>query len=117
MNHGVVLRIFPRAKDIDATYTGCQALLVPDGKKWAIVSLTEIVNGDPVRIWSEDEKDPAVLACRFKGGKVVEGDPDNCPMPQFLLIKSLAPGCVRTIQDAVAKHGLGAPRPPKCEYQ
>jgi len=117
MNHGAVLRVFPRAKDIGPTYTGCQALLAPDGEKWVVVSITEVVNGDPLRVWSDYEKDPAVLACRFKGGKVVEGDPNKCPVPQFMLVKSIAPGCVRIIQAAVAKHGLGAQWPQECEYQ
>ena len=116
-NHGVVLRVFPRAKDIGPTYTGCQAVLVPDGEEWVVISLTEVLKGDPIRVWSEHENDPAVLACRFSGGNLVEGDPKKCPVPQFLLFKSLAPGCVRIIKEAVAKHGLGAPRPPECEYQ
>jgi hypothetical protein len=115
IEHGIVLRIYPRAKDIDSKYTGCQALFVPDNKKWIVVSLVEIINGDPVRVWSPDEEN-ARLACRFKNGKVVQGDPDQCPMPKFLLMSSLPSGCVRIIQESVAKHGLGAPRPSRCEY-
>lgn len=117
INHGIVLRIFPRAKEIDSRYTGCQVVLVPDGAKWAVVSLTEVVGGDPIRVWSAHEKDPEVLACRFKRGKIVRGKLDKCPAPEFIMLKSLAPGCVRILQDAVAKHGLGAPTPPECEYQ
>lgn len=118
MNHGIVLRIFPRAKDIKSTYTGCQALFVQDGDKWAVASLVEIVAGDPIRVWSpDDDADLLTRGCRFEHGKVIEGDPNNCPMVEFLLIKSLAPGCVRVIQDAVAKHGRGARIPPECEYQ
>ena len=115
-NHGVLLRVYPRAKDIDSKYVGCQALLAPDGERWVVVSLTEVVNGDPVRVWSADEKDATILACRFKNGKVVQGNLDTCPAPEFLLLKSMAPGCVRTVVDAVAKYGLGAPRPSDCEY-
>lgn len=114
-NHGVTLRIFPRAKDIGSTYTGCQVVWAPDSGKWALISLTEVINGDPVRVWSEDQDDPELLACRFKAGTVVQGNPDRCPVPQFLLLKSLAPGCVRAIKDSVAKHGLGAPRSAECE--
>jgi hypothetical protein len=116
-SHGIVLRVVPRAKDIGPTYTGCQAVLAPDGEKWVVVSLTEVVKGDPIRVWSEYEKDPAVLACRFGGGNLVKGDPKKCPMPAFLLFRSLAPGCVRIIKEAVAKDGIGAPRPPECDYQ
>jgi hypothetical protein len=115
-NHGITLRVYPRAKDIDTRYSGCQALFAPEGEKWIVLSLTEVIAGDPVRLWSAYETDAEVLACRFKQGKVVQGNPDTCPAPQFILVKSLPPGCVRILQDAVAKHGLGAPRPLKCEY-
>jgi hypothetical protein len=116
-NHGIVLRIYPRAKDIDSRYTGCQALLAPDGERWAVVSLTEVVEGDPVRVWSPHEPDAAVLACRFRNGKVVQGNPGTCPAPEFLLVKSMEPGCVEVIREAVAKQGLGASRPARCEYR
>ena len=117
INHGIILRIYPRAKDIDANYTGCQVVMAPHAGKWVVIALTEIIKGDPVRIWSEHEKDPAQLACRFKNGKVVQGNPATCPTSESLLMKSLAPGCVAIAQEAVAKHGLGAPRPAECEYR
>lgn len=117
MNHGAVLRIFPRAKDIDAGYTGCQVFFAPYAERWQVISLTEVVKGEPVRVWSEHEQDESVLACRYKGGKVVVGNPDNCPMAEFLLLKSMAPGCVKLMQEAVAKNGLGARGPKQCEYQ
>jgi hypothetical protein len=116
-NHGVTLRVYPRARDIDTRYSGCQALFAPEGEKWIVLSLTEVIAGDPVRVWSTYETDAEALACRFKQGKVVQGNPDTCPAPQFILVKSLAAGCVRSMQDAVARYGLGAPQPPECQYQ
>lgn len=116
-NHGVTLRVYPRAKDIDKRYSGCQTLFAPEGEKWIVLSLTEVIAGDPVRLWSAYETDAEVLACRFKQGKLVHGNPDTCPALEFILVKSLAPGCVRIMQDAAAKYGLGAPQPPECEYQ
>jgi len=116
-NHGMILRVFPRAKDIDSQYTGCQVLMVDYAGKWEVVALTEVVKGDPVRVWSAHESDQSRLACRFKNGQLVRGDPNSCPEPRFLLAKSLAPGCVQIIRDAVAKHGLGARRPSQCEYE
>jgi hypothetical protein len=115
-NHGVILRVFPRAKEIGATYSGCQILFAPDGKGWTVVSLTEIVEGDPTRVWSQYERIPEKLQCRYKAGKVVEGNPDSCPAPEFVLIKSMAPGCVRVVRRQVAKSGLGAGWPPECQY-
>lgn len=117
MNHGAVLRIYPRAKDIGAEYTGCQVLFAPHAGKWQVVSLTEVVNGEAVRIWSEHEKDQSVLACRYKSGRLVVGNPDKCPMAEFLLVKSMAPGCVKLVGDSVAKRGPGAQWPKQCEYE
>jgi hypothetical protein len=117
MNHGAVLRIYPRAKDINADYTGCQVLFAPHAKKWHVVALTEVVRGEPVRVWSEHERDEAVLACRYKGGNVVAGNAEKCPAVESLLVKSLAPGCAKLMQEAVAKQGLGAQHPAHCEYE
>lgn len=116
-NHGITLRIYPRAKDIGTRYSGCQVLFAPESEKWIVLSLTEVVDGDPVRVWSAYETDTEVLACRFKQGKVVQGNPDTCPASRFILLESLAPGCTRLVQDAVTKYGLGAPWPPECQYQ
>lgn len=117
MNHGVVLRIFPRAKDIGTNYTGCQVLFAPHAKKWHVVALTEVVKGDPVRVWSEHEQDETILGCRYEGGKVIAGKAEKCPAVEFLLVKSLAPGCAKLMQEAVAKNGLGAQHPAHCEYE
>jgi hypothetical protein len=115
MNQGVTVRIFPRAKDVTAKYSGCQVLFAPDGKKWVVVSLTEIVSGDPFRVWVPED-DPA-MNCRYKLGKVVRGYPGKCPATEFLILKSVAPGCVEAIRDNAAKQGPGAPWPKQCEYQ
>ena len=117
INHDTVLRVFPRAKEIGPSYSGCQALFAPHGGGWEVVSLTEVTQGDPVRVWSPHERDVAVLACRFKRGEVVAGDPQKCPSPNSILLRSLAPGCADIIRKKVATHGLGAARPFECEYQ
>ncbi len=117
MNHGEVLRIYPRAKTIGAEYTGCQVLFAPHGKNWQVVSLTEVVKGEPVRVWSEHQPDESLLACRYKNGKLIAGNPDKCPRVGFLLLKSLAPGCAKLMQEAVAKQGLAAKGPAQCEYE
>lgn len=117
VNHGIILRVYPRNRNIDTRYSGCQVLFAPEGEKWIVLSLTEVIAGDPVRVWSDYETDAEVSACRFKQGKLVQGRSDTCPASRFILLESLAPGCTRALQDAVAKYGLGAPQPPECEYQ
>jgi len=116
-DHGVTLRIFPRAKSITASYSGCQTLFAPNGGGWVVVSITEVVHGDPVRLWSPEESDPNVIECRYKNGRVLSGVAERCAAPEFLLVKSLAPGCVKKIQAAVAAGGIGAPTPQGCEYE
>jgi hypothetical protein len=96
-NHGIILRIYPRALDITNTYSGCQIMWAPDGAKWAVISLTEVVEGDPVRIWSPHSTNPQLTACRYKNGRVVSGVAATCAAPDFLLVKSLAPGCVKKV--------------------
>jgi hypothetical protein len=116
-NHGMTLRVFPRARDIDNQYTGCQTMWMPNGNKWIPIAMVAIENGDAVRLWASDNSNPALFRCKYKKGRVVEGDEQNCAAPQFLIKKSLAPGCVEKIRQAVAQFGLGAPRPQGCEYE
>ena len=112
INHGVTLKIFPRARDIAKNYTGCQTLWMPVKLKWALVSMVVIVRGDPERVWSPHETDPQRGFCRYKYGRVVKGDPNQCPSPEFLIMKSLAPGCVAKITKS-----RGTVFPPGCEYE
>ena len=116
-NHGAVLRVFPRARDIDPQYSGCQSLFAEHNGQWILVSMTEVVKGDPVRVWFEQNADEDSLSCRYSHGKVVQGNPDKCPMPDLILLKSLAPGCVQRIREAVTDRGSGTPIPEGCEYE
>jgi hypothetical protein len=100
MNHGITLKIYPRARNIGSNYTGCQAMWYPDGDKWGVVAIVAIEHGDPVRIWSPDGGDPARFACHYKQGRVIRGDAKHCAAPEFLIAKSLAPGCVERIKAA-----------------
>ena len=117
LNHGVTMRIYPRARDIGPGYTGCQLVWLPNGNQWFTMSAVAIERGEPIRIWAPEEAKPEFLACRYEQGRVVAGDPSKCPMARFLLMRSMGPGCVETVRKAVAAGGLGAPRPPECEYE
>lgn len=117
MNHGITLKIYPRARDIDHSYTGCQIMWIPQEDKWHILSVVEIRSGDPVRIWSPDKSEPARFSCIYRRGKVVKGDANICAAPEFLIVKSVAPGCVEKISQAVAKGGPGTAWPTECQYE
>jgi hypothetical protein len=58
-----------------------------------------------------------LTACQYKNGRVISGVAETCAAPEFLVAKSLAPGCVKRLQEAVAAGGLGAPKPNGCEYE
>lgn len=110
-NHGVVLKIFPRARDLPKNYTGCQSFWMPDKNSWAIISMVVIEQGDPVRIWSPHNLGSSSAdGCRYKGGRVVQGDSSKCPSPEYLIMKSLPPGCVDKLKNS------GGRFLPGCEY-
>jgi hypothetical protein len=98
--HGVTLKVFPRARDISRTYTGCQILWAPDANGWNRVSLTYLENGDPIRLWFPADLGNARASCTYRRGVVVEGSADRCAVPQSLLVKSLPPGCVERVKAA-----------------
>jgi len=94
MNHNQTLRIYPRITRIDAKYSGCQTLWAPAKNGWEIVAVTQIIAGDPVRIWSPHAiEDPGRYACRYSRGKVVSGKAATCVAPEVLLMHSVAAGC------------------------
>ena len=115
MNHGVTLRIYPRAKEIGRKYSGCQTMWMPAGQKWSVISMVEIDAGDPVRVWSPEIPPPAGTECRYKKGRVVKGDQNHCPGANNLILKSLAPGCLEKVRNAISKGGLDAKRPEACD--
>jgi hypothetical protein len=108
--HGTTILVYPRAKDIASNYTGCQTVFAEIDGKWSTVVMVEVVDGDPIRIWPEDE----TSECLFQKGRIIRGDPDNCPSSEDLLVKSMPPGCVKAKREAAEKY---APKVDACEYE
>src|SRR5215471_185961 len=96
IDHDLTLRIYPRASDIDASYSGCQTLWAPDEGAWLMVSRVLIEKGAPVRAWSPEEA--GALNCRYAGNRLVEGEPSQCPAADFLILKSFPPGCAEKLK-------------------
>lgn len=115
-NHGVVLRIYPRAKDIGKNYTGCQTMWTPEDKSWLIVGMVAIEAGYPVRIWVPSISGPIPASCRYRKGRLFKGDEKNCPDAKTLIAKSLAVGCGEKMKSAVAA-GLRAQFPAGCMFE
>jgi hypothetical protein len=112
MLHGITLKIYPRARDIiRSNYTGCQTTWIPENTKWLVLSVVDIQNGDAVRVWSPSAADPVRFSCTYKKGKVVSGDARNCAAAEYLIKKSLAPGCVASLTKT------GGQFSPDCQYE
>ena len=98
-HHGITLKVFPRRKDIAASYTGCQILWAPYEGEWKEVSVTAIEDGYAVRLWSGHSPDQEPFRCRYIGGMMVRGDLLRCPDPESLIVRSMAPGCAEKIRE------------------
>ncbi len=114
-NHGITLRIFPRAKDIQKNYTGCQTVWVSHPAKLEVLSVVAIERGHAVRVWSPHETDPARTRCRYREGKLIAGSGDHCPAPEFLIHKSMASGCVEKVSKSAAAGS--AVFPEGCDFE
>jgi hypothetical protein len=114
---GAPMRIHPRILEISAKYNGCQTMWSLDRGTWTVVSVAEIKNGQPVRIWWPDPKKAGLNSCRYLRGKLVSGAPDKCPPGSSLLTKSLPPGCTVKLRDALAAGAVGAAWPKECQYE
>lgn len=115
-NHGYILRVYPRTKDIAATYNGCQVTFASVDDRWVVYLLIEVVDGDPFRMWTEEDGNSADAACRYRKGRVVGGDPKACG--SIGLMKSMAPGCIKAISEWLAAEPRDASRQPTgCSWE
>ena len=104
---------YPRTKDIGSTYTGCQATWGQHDDKWKLVSLVYVEHGAAVRLWLVSLAQDRTENCRYKAGKIVVGDPSNCPNPNVLLTRSLPSGCLRKIRTLAENQSW----PSECKYE
>jgi len=112
VDHGLTLRIYPRARDIGSKYGGCQVRWAADKDRWNVVAIVSIVSGEPVRLWSPQV---SVVTCLYDKGKLIQGDARNCPDSQSLVLKSRAAGCLEKIQRTISQGGNPSPHIEGCE--
>jgi hypothetical protein len=112
LDHGVTLKIFPRARDLGTKYSGCQGRWVADKKGWRLSSLVVIKDGLPMRLWKPEV---SFVTCIYDKGKVVLGDPKSCPDQRELILASRAAGCLDRIQRTIAQGGNPSPQLPGCD--
>jgi len=112
LDHGVLLKVFPRARDIGPAYTGCQGRWADDKKGWRLAGLAVIRKGEPLRYWTPEV---SFVTCIYDKGKVVLGDAKSCPDQRELVLKSRAAGCEEKIRRTIEQGGNPSPHLPGCE--
>jgi len=97
-----LFKIYPRAKNIQKNYSGCQLTwqAKADGKKlphiWNLVSKIEYKNGKVKSVvWSSTAQDRKIKNCVYQEGNIISGD--NCYPAKSLPLKSMAPGCFKKL--------------------
>jgi len=101
--HGYLVQISPRTKDIDSSYSACQAVFWKTTKEQVQLAwLVEVVNGEPVRRWSSAPAMRETSQCHYTHGALIKGNSDVCPVPPKLLVASKASGCFTS--PSVTKH-------------
>jgi hypothetical protein len=112
LDHGSTLKVFPRARDIDAKYAGCQVRWVQDKDRWILVGVLGFAAGEPRQLWSPEV---SVTTCRYDKGQLVAGDAKTCPDSHLLILKSRAAGCLEKFHRTVSQGGNAAPKIPGCD--
>jgi hypothetical protein len=82
-HHGVLLLVFPRAREIGAHYDGCQVVWIKREKELTLAWIVVIQRGQAVRVWSRDAEMKAMLGGNSKR----------------MIMKSYLPGCISNAPD------------------
>lgn len=112
LDHGNLLKVYPRARDIGPAYSGCQGRWAQTKTGWRLAGLAVITKGEARRFWTPEV---AVVTCIYDKGAVVLGDAKTCPAQSDLILKSRASGCVEKIRRTVEQGGNPSPHLPGCE--
>lgn len=104
--HRRLMKIFPRASAIDATYNGCQTVWIEDEGKWIVFMIARFKNGVPVEMRMPMAPDERTSVCQVLPDGSEKGD---ChAMRMYFPYSSAAPQC--------ASAGKGADENGACEY-
>jgi hypothetical protein len=60
-HHGVLLRVFPPAREISASYSGCQVVWIQRNGEATLAWIVVIQGGEAVRVWSQDAEMQSML--------------------------------------------------------
>lgn len=99
-HHGVLLLVFPRARDIKADYNGCQVVWIQRDKKASLAWIVLVQAGQAVRVWSQDAEMQTMLGqCVWEKGTIKKGTSAVCGSAKSMIMKSYLPGCISRTPD------------------
>ena len=108
---GELLLVYPRAKDIGASFTGCQSIWGRTKAETRLIGRFEYSNGSFVAVHDGNIR----VKCEYKNGQLRSDSQPECPQSPATPIPSLPPGCFSKVQRAIETENA---RPPECdEYE
>jgi hypothetical protein len=93
---GGLMKFYPRAKDLPASYTGCQVAWLLQGGEWMIFSKRYYSEGILRAFYGPILKGETTSVCGFSNGQLTPGSKGSCPSfaEASRPAPSLPPGCV-----------------------
>jgi hypothetical protein len=93
---GQLMKMYPRAKDVTRSYTGCQRAWLWREGRWLIFSTRYYSAGVLRAFYGPELEGKATSVCLFQNGKLDAGSSGACPsfVEASKPAPSLAPGCV-----------------------
>jgi len=90
------MKFYPRAKDISASYTGCQLAWLMQNGQWVTFSTRYYSAGKLRAFYGPQLEGKATSVCLFENGKLSPESKGACPPFEEASrpAPSLAPGCV-----------------------
>ncbi len=112
-------KIYPRAKNMEPRYSGCQIIWRDKNQsleKWELLAVLILRNGELVGSWSPMEEGASLNNCKYAGGRLASGDPGDCYRADIVPLKSMKSGCLSDMLKASYDRSL--PLPNDClEYE
>jgi len=114
--YGGIFKVFPRAKDIGKTYTGCQTIWHNPATgsdplaNLKLLTVIKLKNGNIAHSWSPDGAAFNINECKYENGKELKTNGKACYRAEHLPIKSMRPGCLKELLAATYDRTLPLPK-------
>jgi hypothetical protein len=106
VNHGALMKIYPRKSEMGPEYTGCQSTWIEHQGNWVLLSVFYFERGllRALRMPHEQTRSKDIY-CWYKDSKLEPGSSKRCfaPAQEVVPSSSYAPGCM---EQAISKGGV-----------